>query len=115
MKSNDIFHRHVLDEINFLLEHTRALHFEDFMKDGVLKRACARSFEVMGEAVKNIPTDFKRRRKAIDWKNIAGMRDKLIHQYFGMNWNILWDAIKEKLPDLKVHIEKLLEGEKRKQ
>jgi uncharacterized protein with HEPN domain len=43
------------------------------------------------------------------------MRDKLIHQYFGMNWNILWDAIKEKLPDLKVHIEKLLEGEKRKQ
>lgn len=109
MKSNKVFLKHVLDEIDFLLEHTRALRFEDFMEDRVLKRACARSFEVMGEAVKNISTDFKRRHKEINWRNIAGMRDKLIHQYFGVNWNILWDVIKEKLPDLKVHVEKLLE------
>ena len=109
MKSNEVFLRHVLDEINFLLEHTRALHFEDFMDDGVLKRASARSFEIMGEAVKNISTDFRRKHKEIDWKNIAGMRDKLIHQYFGVNWNILWDVIKEKLPAVKVHLEKILE------
>ena len=109
MKSNEVFLRHVLDEITFLLEHTGALSFEDLMQDAVLQRACARSFEIMGEAVKNISTDFRRKHKEIDWKNIAGMRDKLIHQYFGVNWNILWDVIKEKLPGLKVHLEKILE------
>jgi len=109
MKSNKVFLKHVQDEITFLLEHTRALRFEEFMEDGVLKRACARSFEIMGEAVKNISTDFKRKHKNIDWKNIAGMRDKQIHQYFGVNWNILWDVIKEKLPDLKLHLKKILE------
>ena len=85
------------------------MSFDDFMEDAVLKRACARSFEIMGEAVKNLSGDFKRKRKEIDWKNIAGMRDKLIHQYFGVNWNILWDVIKEKLPGLKVQLEKILE------
>ena len=109
MKSNEVFLRHVLDEISFLLEHTRALSFDDFMEDAVLKRACARSFEIMGEAVKNIPTDFRKKHKEIDWRNIAGMRDKLIHQYFGVNWNILWDVIKDKLPSVKVHLEKILE------
>ena len=109
MKSNEVFLRHVLDEITFLLEHTRALSFEDLMQDAVLQRACARSFEIMGEAVKNISTEFRRKHKEIDWKNIAGMRDKLIHQYFGVNWAILWDVIKKKLPCLKVHLEKILE------
>jgi uncharacterized protein with HEPN domain len=106
MKSNEVFLRHVLDEINFLLDHTRALSFDEFMKDAVLQRACTRSFEIMGEAVKNVSTDFRRKHKEIDWRNIAGMRDKLIHQYFGVNWNILWDAIREKLPVLKVRLEK---------
>jgi len=109
MKSNEVFLRHVLEKITFLLEHTRALSFDDLMKDAVLQRACARSFEIMGEAVKNIHADFRRKHKEIDWKNIAGMRDKLIHQYFGVNWNILWDVIKVKLPGVKVHLEKILE------
>ena len=89
MKSNEVFLRHVLDELTSLSEHTRGLSFDDFMNDAVLKRACVRSFEIMGEAVKNISPDFRRKHKEIDWKNIAGMRDKLIHQYFGVNWNIL--------------------------
>ena len=109
MKSNEVFLRHVLDEITFLLEHTRGLSFADFMKDAVLQRACARSFEITCEAVKHIPNDFRQKHKEIDWKNIAGMRDKLIHQYFGVNWNILWDAIKEKLPGVQVRLEKILE------
>ncbi len=109
MKSNEVFLRHVLDEITFLLEHTRGLSFDDLMEDAVLQRACARSFEIMGEAVKHISNDFRRKHKEIDWRNIAGMRDKLIHQYFGVNWNILWDVIKEKLPGVQIHLEKILE------
>jgi uncharacterized protein with HEPN domain len=58
MKSNEVFLKHVLDEIDFLLDHTRALSFDEFMRDAVLQRACARSFEIMGEAVKNISVDF---------------------------------------------------------
>ena len=69
MKSNEVFLRHVLDEITFLLEHTRALSFDDLMEDAVLQRACARSFEIMGEAVKNLSSDFRRKHKEIDWKN----------------------------------------------
>ena len=109
MKSNEVFLRHVLDEITFLLEHTRGLSFDDLMEDAVLQRACARSFGIMGEAVKHISNDFRRKHKEIDWRNIAGMRDKLIHQYFGVNWNILWDVIKEKLPGVQIHLEKILE------
>ena len=67
MKSNEVFLRHVLDEINFLLDHTRALSFDEFMKDAVLQRACARSFEIMGEAVKHISTDFRRKHQQVDW------------------------------------------------
>lgn len=109
MKSNEVFLRHVLDEITFLLEHTRSLSFDDLMEDAVLQRACARSFEIMGEAVKNLSSDFRRKHKEVDWKNVAGMRDKLIHQYFGVNWNILWNVIKEKLPGVQIHLEKILE------
>ena len=109
MKSNEVFLKHVLDEIDFFLAHTRALSFDEFMRDAVLQRACARSFEIMGETVKNVSADFRRKHKEVDWRNIAGMRDKLIHQYFGVNWNILWDVIRQKLPAVKVHLEKLLE------
>jgi uncharacterized protein with HEPN domain len=108
MKSNEVFLKHILDEINFLLQHTQGLSFEDFVRDEMLKRASARSFEIMGEAVKNISTDFKRKHKDVEWKSIAGLRDKLIHQYFGVNWNILWDVIKERLPQLKNQVERLL-------
>jgi uncharacterized protein with HEPN domain len=113
MKSNEVFFKHILDEINFLLQNTEGKSFEQFIGNEVLKRACARSFEIIGEAVKNISADFRRKHKDIDWRSIAGMRDRLIHKYFEVNWNILWDTVKEKLPDLKRRIESILaKGEK---
>ena len=114
MKSNEVFLRHVLDEITFLLEHTRGLSFDDLMEDAVLQRACARSFEIMGEAVKHISNDFRRKHKEIDWRNIAGMRDKLIHDYFGVNLQLVWDVVDRDLPVLKQKIGRLLDalGEK---
>lgn len=107
MKSNDVYLKHILDEINFLLQNTEGKSFEQFVEDDVLKRACARSFEIIGEAVKNISTEFRRKHRGIEWRNIAGLRDRLIHRYFDVNWNILWDTIKEKLPELKRQIENL--------
>lgn len=113
MKSPDVLLRHLLDEINFLLDQSQSLTFEKFVGNEVMKRACTRSFEIMGEAVKNLPTDFKKKHKDIEWKDIAATRDKLIHQYFGVDWNILWDVMKEKLPSLRSKIAILLEQEKK--
>lgn len=110
MKHEKVFLEHILEEIIFLLEKTDGLSFQEFVKDEVLKRACSRSLEIIGEAVKNLSGDFKRKHKDVEWKKISGLRDKIIHVYFGVNWDILWDVIKNRLPTLKVRIENMLSG-----
>jgi uncharacterized protein with HEPN domain len=112
MKSDEVFLRHILEEINFLMQNTRNLSFDDFGRDEVLKRACARSFEIIGEAAKNTSAEFRKKHKDVDWKGIAGLRDKLIHKYFGVNWNILWDVIRERLPELKSQVAAMMRREK---
>lgn len=79
------------------------------LEDETLKRAVVRSIEVIGEASKKIPVDQKVLWNEIEWKNIAGMRDKLIHDYFGINYSIVWDVARNKIPALKIQIEKILE------
>jgi len=108
MKDNRVFLNHILDEINFLIEETKKIKFEQFMKDELLKRACTRSLEIIGEAVKNLSPDFRKKYKDIEWKKIAGMRDKIIHYYFGVNWDVVWAMIKNQLSKLKEQIEKIL-------
>lgn len=108
MKQNLPFLKHILDEINFLLSETDKLAYENFISNELLKRGCTRSFEIIGEAVKNLSDEFKDDYKDIDWKKIAGMRDKIIHYYFGVNYNIVWQTIKDKLPGLKEKIESII-------
>lgn len=108
MRSVEPYLRHILEEINFILQRTENVSFEDFEKNGLLTRACARSFEVIGEAAKQIPDAFKQSHQDIDWKGMAGMRDRLIHAYFDVNWNIVWAAVRDKLPGLKQAIERAL-------
>jgi len=98
MKSAKVYLGHVRDEIDFVLQATNALTYEKFIQDEPLKRACVRSLEIIGEAVKNLPVEYKKKHKQIEWKKIAGFRDKLIHNYFGVDWRILWNVITEKLP-----------------
>lgn len=108
MKKNLPFLKHIRDEINFLLKETKGVTFESFIANESLKRASTRSFEIIGEAVKNLSCEFKSKHKNIDWKKIAGMRDKIIHYYFGVDYNILWQAIKDKVPSLKLKIESII-------
>jgi uncharacterized protein with HEPN domain len=108
MKHEQIFLKHILDEINFLIKESGNIEYEEFMKNEILKRASSRSLEIIGEAVKNLPPDFKKKYKEIEWKKIAGLRDKIIHYYFGVNWDILWDVIRNQLPKLKEQVEKIL-------
>ncbi len=114
MKQNLPFLKHILDEINFLLKETETLTYDKFISNELLKRGCTRSFEIIGEAVKNISDELKNKYKHIDWKKIAGMRDKIIHYYFGVSYNIVWQTIKEKLPDFKVKIENIIKEVEKK-
>ncbi|MCZ8144275.1 DUF86 domain-containing protein [Flavobacterium sp.] len=67
-----------------------------------------RSYEIIGEATKKIPADFKVKSNTIPWKNMAGMRDRLIHDYMGVNYTIVWDVIKNKIPNMKQQISEVL-------
>ena len=101
--------KHILDECIFIQETiTPDISFNEFLDDEVLKRAIVRSLEIIGEATKKIPADIKYKWKEIEWKNMAGMRDKLIHDYFGINYNIVWDVIKNKIPELSLQIDKVI-------
>ncbi len=108
MKHDSVYLKHILEEINFLKNKSKNLDFKKLLKDEVLKRAFARSLEIIGEAVKNISPEFKKKHPEIEWKKIAGLRDKIIHYYFGVNWDILWDVISNRLPELKKQIEMFL-------
>jgi uncharacterized protein with HEPN domain len=92
--------KHIIEETDFLLEHCSELELEEVLEDEVLKRAILRSLEIIGEAVKNLSDEFKNEHTDVDWRKISGLRDKIIHHYFGVDWNIIWDLIRNKIPDL---------------
>lgn len=106
------FLKHILDEIVFLEQNSKGLDFSKFIPDETKTRAFIRSLEIIGEASKKIPSDFKEKHKDIEWKAISGMRDKLIHDYFGVDFELVWDVIKNKLPVLKKKIEEILKNRK---
>ncbi len=103
------FLKHIADECAYLISVNKNLSKEAFLDDETLKRAVVRSLEIIGEATKKIPADFKLKWDAIQWKNMAGMRDRLIHEYMGVNYSIVWDVFKHKIPVLYQQINEVLE------
>jgi uncharacterized protein with HEPN domain len=102
--------KHIRDESNFILSFIdKGITKEDFLKDETLKRAIVRSLEIIGEASKKIPGDFKAKWESIKWRNMAGMRDRLIHDYMGINYSIVWDVIKNKIPELNKQISEVID------
>jgi uncharacterized protein with HEPN domain len=102
---------HILDECTFILDSVPdSLSFEDFYTDEEKKRAIVRSLEIIGEATKNIPIDFKLKWSGIEWKQMSGMRDRLIHDYFGVDYYIVWDVVRSKIPVLKESIEVIVKS-----
>lgn len=102
------FLKHIADECNFLLSVSKGLSKEAFLDNEILKRAVVRSLEIIGEATKKIPADYKVTWSSIQWKNMAGMRDRLIHDYIGVNYSIVWDVLTNKIPELSDQIHKVL-------
>jgi len=104
--------KHIRDESLYILS---VIHDDfkkdDFLRDETLKRAVVRSLEIIGEATKKIPADFKVKWDTITWKNMAGMRDRLIHDYMGVNYSIVWDVVKNKIPELYHQIQEVIDNE----
>lgn len=90
--------RHIQDECLYIISVSENIMYDDFLADETLKRAVVRSLEIIGEATKKIPADFKVKWNEIQWKSMAGMRDRLIHDYIGVNYTIVWDVMKNKIP-----------------
>jgi len=100
-KDVNIFVLHIFDNIKAIEKFTKNFEFDDFVKDEKTIYAVVRAIEIMGEAVKNIPMDFRDKHKEIEWKKIAGTRDKLIHEYFGVDLKLTFKIVKEDIPELK--------------
>lgn len=104
------FLKHILDECNFVLKVTKGKTSEETFADETISRAIVRSLEIMGEATKRLDDDFKFKHPHIEWKKIAATRDVMIHDYFGIDYDIVWSIITEKLPDLEHFLEEIIKA-----
>lgn len=95
-----LYLKDILDAIAKIEDYTKDLSFEEFSKNNLVVDAVVRNFEIIGEASKNIPEELKSKYPDIPWKEMAGMRDKMIHEYFGIDLEIVWKTAKIRLPQL---------------
>ncbi len=94
--------------MDFLTENCANIEMQDLMSDNVLSRACLKSLEIIGEASRSISEDLKMEHPEIPWRQMTGMRNKLVHHYFGVDWEIVDDVLKNELPDLRSNILRIL-------
>ncbi|MBI2558459.1 DUF86 domain-containing protein [Candidatus Woesearchaeota archaeon] len=107
-KDDNIFLKHILESIDKIEKFTKGISKVEFIKSVKTQDAVIRRLEIIGEATKNLSANFKEKHTNVPWNEIARMRDKLIHGYFGVDLNITWGVVSNDLPDLKKKIKIIL-------
>ncbi len=102
---------HILDAINNIEEFTKGCSKEKFIKAKIIQDSVIRNLEIIGEAAKHVSASVRKKYASIEWKRIAGMRDILIHEYFGVDIDRVWQVLKVRLPELKEGINNILRNE----
>ncbi|MBI4677507.1 MAG: DUF86 domain-containing protein [Elusimicrobia bacterium] len=103
-----VYLKDILDHMDAAEGFLRGMAFERFSRDMKTVYAVVRCIEVMGEAAKNVPASLRKRFPEVPWKRMAGMRDKVIHEYFGVSAEVVWRTVKEEIPPVRPHIRKAL-------
>jgi len=104
-----LFLEHIIESINLIETYIQDSTKEKFLESVQLQDMIIRRLEIIGEAVKNLPGDLKKKHNDVPWKRIAGMRDKLIHEYFGVDFKLTWQVVEKELPVFKKRVLEILE------
>jgi len=108
MRDYQLYLDDILEAINRIEKYTAGLAFEKLEKNTLVLDGVVHNLEIIGEAVKNIPSQLKEKYPQVEWKKIAGLRDILAHEYFGIDLDVVWDIVKNKLPALKAQVSQIL-------
>lgn len=107
IKDDSIYLEHILQAIQKIEDYTKGVGYLDFIKNEEKQDAVIRKIEIIGEASKKISKDLKEKHSSIPWRAIAGMRDKLIHDYFEVDYETIWETVQNDIPVLKTQLQQL--------
>jgi uncharacterized protein with HEPN domain len=102
--------KHIYDECELVLKHTANISLDNFLNDSLRKRAVERSIEIIGEATKKLDTEFKANHPGVKWKEMAGTRNIIIHEYAGVDYEIVWQIVTTEIPELLFQITLILKA-----
>ena len=112
-KEDSVYLRHILDAVSRIEEYTKGIEYKDFMEKHLIQDGVIRQIEIIGEATKRLSDKTRDKYPNVPWKDMTGMRDKLIHDYLGVDIDAVWDTVKEDIPILKNKLKYLLEKGKK--
>ncbi|MCX6666236.1 MAG: DUF86 domain-containing protein [Euryarchaeota archaeon] len=112
-RDSKVFLKDILQAIERIEEYAGDFSFEDFCDNHLVQDGVVRNLEIIGEAVKHLPKEIEKKHPQVEWRKIAGLRDILIHAYFGVDRDIVWDVIVHKIPELKKQVSLILKKRKK--